>query len=254
MLTAEAIQQWKLGYLKQHKDSPAREHRAINTVNAHIRNVRSLFTPKALAFAGKRLALPEPLPISGVKLETRRATTRYSSRIDSAALLRAAKIELGGVQERREQFKIFCLALLCGLRKREIDTLLWRSVDLEKGVLRIERTEYFQPKSEDSAAEIDVAPDLVNILCGFQTGNKGQFVIESVSPPRLSYQPDKLSCGARISGPLCVADRQRFVRPKKAPRVAQGMWGRDRQQHGNFCRIPCAPAFGHSHHLPVLRG
>ncbi len=184
LLTAEAIQQWKFEYLKRHKDSPAREHRAVNTVNAHLRNARSLFSSKALAFAGKRLALPERLPFSGVKLESRRATTRYSSRTDPVALLLAAKTELGEAPECREQFKIFCLALLCGLRKREIDTLLWRSVDLEKGVIRIERTEYFQPKSEDSAAEVDVAPELVALLRGFRGEAKGEFVIESQNPPR----------------------------------------------------------------------
>ena len=184
LLTADAIQQWKLDYLKQHKDSPADEHRAVNTLNAHVRNARSLFTSKALTFACKRLALPNPLPFSGVKLESRRATTRYSSRIDPGALLVAAKTELSDVPERQEQFKIFCLALLCGLRKREIDTLLWRSVDFAKGVIRIERTEYFQPKSEDSAAEVDIAPEFVEILRGFQEEATGEFVIESPNPPR----------------------------------------------------------------------
>jgi len=69
-----------------------------------------------------------------VKLERRRTTTRYSSRIDPTALIKDAQKELGETPERREQFKIFCLALLCGLRKREIDTLLWSSVDFEKQV------------------------------------------------------------------------------------------------------------------------
>jgi len=86
--------------------------------------------------------------------------------------------------ERREQFKIFCLALLCGLRKREIDTLLWRSVDFDKAVIRIERTEYFQPKSEDSAAEVDMAPQFVEIMRQFHAHAKGEFVIESPNPPR----------------------------------------------------------------------
>jgi integrase len=158
-------------------------------VNAHLRNARSLFSVKALAFAGKRLALPDPPPFSGVKLEGRRATTRYSSRIDPAALLLAAKTELYQKPDRHEQFKIFCLALLCGLRKREIDTLLWQSVDLEKSVIRIERTEYFQPKSEESAAEVDVAPELVTLLRKFKKTAEGEFVIQSRNPPR--YQTSR---------------------------------------------------------------
>jgi integrase len=183
-LTAEAINDWKLNYINRSKTSPAIHNRAINTVNAHIRNARSLFTPKALAFAGGRLALPAPPPFFGVKLEGRRAKSRYSSRIDPTALLLAAKTELSEVLEKQEQFKIFCLALLCGLRKREIDTLLWSSVDLENGIIRIERTEYFQPKTEDSAAEVDVAPELVEILRCFKKDATGKFVIESKNPPR----------------------------------------------------------------------
>ena len=184
MLTVDAIQKWKLDYINESKDSPAKHSRAINTVNAHISNARSLFTPKALDLARKRLALPEPLPFAGVKLESRLATTRYSSRIDPSALIVAAKTDLGDVPERREQFKIFCLALLCGLRKREIDTLLWKSVDFKKAVIRIEQTEYFQPKSKESAAEVDLSPELLEIFKEFKTTAKGEFVIQSPHPPR----------------------------------------------------------------------
>ncbi len=91
VFTAEAIQRWKLQYINAHKDSPEAQSRAVNTVNAHIRNARSLFTAKALEFAKARLALPNPLPFASVKLERRRATTRYSSRIDPEALIRDAK-------------------------------------------------------------------------------------------------------------------------------------------------------------------
>ncbi len=184
LLTAEFVQQWKLRYIGRHKNSPEEHGRAVNTVNAHIRNARSLFTPKALEFAAKRLALPDPLPFAEVKLERKRGTTRYTSRIDPITLVRAAKEELGDDSGRQEQFKIFCLALLCGLRKREIDTLLWRSVDLDRGVIRIERTEYFQPKSEESAGAVDLAPELVEMLRAWKSDGDGEFVIGSPNPPR----------------------------------------------------------------------
>ncbi len=184
LLTPEAVQKWKLGYLKQRRASPEDEHRAVNTVNANVRNARALFSSKALQYASTRLDLPDPLPFSGVRMESRKSSTRYSSRIDARVLLMAAKAELMDVPANREQFKIFCLALLCGLRKREIDTLLWRSVDFDKQVIRIERTEYFQPKSEESVAEVDLAPELAGILKGFSGDASGEFVIESPNPPR----------------------------------------------------------------------
>ena len=183
-LTDDAIHQWKLSYLRPHQGSPAALGRAINSVNAHIRNARSLFTPKALERARTKLTLPDPLPFSKVKLEKRRIATRYKSRIDAEALLRAAKTELYEVPCRSEVFKMFCLGLLCGMRKREIDTLLWTSVDFEKGVIRIEETKYFRPKSEESGAEIDLAPELVTILKEYQKKATGEFVIESENEPR----------------------------------------------------------------------
>lgn len=173
-----------VSYIRERQGSPENENRAINTVNAHIRNARSLFTEKALLSAGRRLDLPEPKPFSGVKLAGRKTATRYSSRIDAEKLLKAAREELFGAPERQEQFKIFCLALLCGFRKREIDSLLWRSVDFAKAVIRIERTEYFEPKSEDSAAEVDMAPELSEVFQEFKTRSTGDFVIESKNPPR----------------------------------------------------------------------
>jgi integrase len=130
VFTTEAVQEWKLQYINAHKDCPEAHSRAVNTVNAHIRNARSLFTEKALEFAKERLAL------------------------------------------------------LCGLRKREIDTLMWSSVDFEKQVIRIERTRYFQPKSEESATEVDLASELVAIFRVYRESAKSEFVIESENAPR----------------------------------------------------------------------
>jgi len=70
------------------------------------------------------------------------------------------------------------------LRKREIDTLLWTSVDFTKAVIRIERTKYFQPKSEDSAGEVDLSLELVAILENCHQKKTGEFVVESGNLPR----------------------------------------------------------------------
>lgn len=183
LLTEDAIQQWKLDYIKSRESSPDARYRALSTVNAHIRNARSLFTPEALKLARVRLALPDPLPFAGVALERGGRTPKYQSRIDARALIKEASLELGADRKRLEQYKIFCLGLLCGLRKREIDSLLWRSVDFEKAVIRIERTEYFQPKTDDSVAEVDIAAELAALLRDWKKKTKGEFVIESKNQP-----------------------------------------------------------------------
>ena len=56
--------------------------------------------------------------------------------------------------------------------------------DLGKSVLRIERTRYFQPKSEESAGEVDLAPELVGLLQAWRQSTAGEFVVNSANQPR----------------------------------------------------------------------
>lgn len=215
-LTADRIQKWKLDYLKAVGNAPDARRRAINSVNSNLRNARALFSAKALQHAKSNLLLPDPLPFNGIKLESP-PTTRYISRIDAREILGDAKVALDPTikmasgpslrvcgrfaalsrQADRlspEQFKIIVLCLLCGLRKREADTLLWRQVDFKKGVLKIETTEYFQPKTEDSHAAIDLDEDLVALMRGWKTGATGEFVIESRNSPRYDIHRANYRC------------------------------------------------------------
>lgn len=178
VLSAAAVQRWKLEYIARAGNAPDARRRAENSAASLIRCARALFSEKAREFAAKELILPDPLPFAGVKLP-KKGNTAYQSRIDAGTLIANARAELTG-----EPFKIFTLGLLCGLRKREIDLLIWSQVDFKKGVIRIERTEYFQPKSEDSAGEVDLDPETVALLRGWKANATGPFVIESSRPPR----------------------------------------------------------------------
>lgn len=57
LLTAEAIEQGKLRHIGRHKDSPEEHGRAVNTVNAQIRNARSLFTSKGAVVCGQTFGI-----------------------------------------------------------------------------------------------------------------------------------------------------------------------------------------------------
>jgi integrase len=192
-VTPDRIQQWRLGYLAKAGNAPDARRRATNSLNAHLRNARALFSPKALAFVKDTLVLPDPLPFAGIKPESR-PSTRYISRIDARSILRDAKNELASEPSRMEQFKILCLCLMCGLRKREADALLWRQVDFSKGCITIQTTEYFQPKSEDSHAAIDLEPELLGLLRGWKASSKGEFVIQSPNPPRYHTHRTNYRC------------------------------------------------------------
>ena len=214
-LTPDRIQKWKLDYIKAAGSAPDARRRATNSVNAHLRNARSLFSDKALEFVKDKLTLPDPLPFNRIKLEST-PTSRYVSRIDARDILAAAMAALDSslppapaparikgrfsVPARDpeklspEQFKILVLSLLCGLRKREADTLLWRQVDFKKGVLKIETTEYFQPKTEDSHAALDLDENLLSLLRGWKAKATGEFVIESPNPPRYDVHRANYRC------------------------------------------------------------
>ena len=186
-LTPSAIQKWKVAYIDAAGSAPDARRRAENTVASVLRNARSLFSDKALEHARNNLALPSPMPFAGVQLPKKGHTT-YKSKINAGDLIESAQAELAG-----EPLKIFYLGLLCGLRKREIDLLTWAQVDFGKGVVRIERTEYFQPKSEDSSGEIDLDTELLALLRGWNAQASGAFVIESTRKPkhetsRVSYR------------------------------------------------------------------
>jgi integrase len=173
VLTPAAIQKWRVAYVAAAGDAPDARRSAETTMASIIRNARVLFGERALEHAKQELTLPEPLPFAGVKLP-KKQSTRYKSRIDAGELISAARSELTG-----EPLKIFALAMGYGLRKREIDLLKWCQVDFSKRVLRVEATDVFEAKSEDSNGEVDLDDEMLTLLQGWRAGTKGEFVIHS---------------------------------------------------------------------------
>ena len=137
------MQRWKLDYLRGREGDPLEERKARVTVNSILRCAKSLFSERVLRFV--ELELPDPLPFEGVEFERVKAP-RYRSEIDPKELTQAAFEELGDLEP--EQLKIFLLALGVGLRRKEIDTLTWQQLDLERSIIRIETNEHASLKSD----------------------------------------------------------------------------------------------------------
>jgi len=190
ILTGEAVQKWKLAYLAEHGSNPVKLQRAKHTVNSMIRSARSLFSERKdrLKHLRSNLMLPDPLPFQGVSLEEE-SSQKYVSKVDVRQLVAAAKRDLASDPAHREQFKVFCLGLLAGLRKREIDTLLWDQVKFDLGQIHIERTEFFEAKSKDSEAAVDCDEELLALLRGWAAQARGRFVIETKRKPRYHNAP-----------------------------------------------------------------
>ena len=104
---------------------------------------------------------------------------RYQSSFDVESLIRAAQKELP-----QEQFKIFLLAIMAGLRRNEIDKLEWRAFDRDKGVISIRATSHFTPKNEDSTGDVEVDLEVMELFRGYSARRASDFVIESMVPVR----------------------------------------------------------------------
>jgi integrase len=185
---------WKNKRLREAEGDPLVKRRAVVTVNSLIRNAKALLGKKILPFLEQRLVIPRPLPFDGVGFE-KSPSMRYVSKMDAYAILARAKEEIADSD--REAFKVLLLALVCGLRRSEIDHLLWRAFDFSRSLLRIENSEHHQLKSEDSAGEIDLDLGTAALFKGYRACNpKSLFVIESPNPSRSTSASRCYRCNA----------------------------------------------------------
>ena len=191
------VQRWKKKKLEEAGNDPSRQRATKNTLNGVIRNAKALFGKKVLPYVSEQLVVPDPHPLKEVKLFPRQSM-RYFSKIDAAAIIKLAENELAApikdcetereASNRHEQFKILLLALFAGLRFNEIDKLIWRQVDFDRAVIKIETTEYFRPKTEEASGEIPVDPELVEKLRGWRAASSSEFVIEAGRKARPNAQ------------------------------------------------------------------
>src|SRR6266513_927273 len=141
-----------------------------------MRQAESLFSPDLLAYV--KLHKPDKLPFDCVPFYERESQ-RYRSNVDIEGLIQAAVRELP-----QEQLNIFLLATMAGLRRNEIDKLQWSAFRWNDGVIRIEETEHFAPKSSDGAGDVPIDKELLAMFRGWHAKAAGAFVIEADAEPR----------------------------------------------------------------------
>jgi hypothetical protein len=184
-LSAEAIEAWRTDFIKAGSVNPVREKSARVSANSFIGRARSLFGAEVISRVRDFVELPSPLPFAGVKVE-KVHVPRYRGGFAIEPLAEAALGELPP-----EQLKIFLLAAMAGLRRNEIDKLPWTAFCWDEGVIRIQATEFYRPKSRESEGYIPVDPELLEIFRGYHAKAKSGFVIESDSEPdpAAPYEP-----------------------------------------------------------------
>jgi hypothetical protein len=179
-ITRQKTDAWRIEFIRRKATDPLREKSTRISVSSFILRARSLFSAETVARIRDIVEIPEPLPFSGIKAETVRVS-RYRSTFDLAELLESAREELA--LQHPEQYKIFLLGALSGLRRSEIDVLPWTAFRFDEGVIRIETTEHYRPKSHNSEGDVRVDPELLEVFRGYHARAKDEFVIESDSAP-----------------------------------------------------------------------
>lgn len=178
-ITPAKVQEWKQLRLHEHERDALQQRRDVVTVASSIRNAKALFRKDLLAHVSACVNLPQLLPFDGISPD-RPKPARYQSRIDAATILKKAAKELA--VEKPESYKILLLSLICGLRASEIDHLLWDKFDFTNGLLHVEDTSYHRLKSENSAGDLDLDTQTINVFREFSKNTTSIFVIESDSP------------------------------------------------------------------------
>jgi integrase len=178
VITDDKVEAWRASYIKRKAVNPLAEKSARITASSLVIRSKALFHAETMARVRDVVEIPNPIPFATVKAESV-PPPRYRSTFDIVALVESAKEELATAKP--ELFKIFLLAAMAGLRRHEIDLLQWRAFLFEEGVIRIETTEHFKPKSSASEGDIHVDKELLDIFRGFRARAKSDsdFVIES---------------------------------------------------------------------------
>jgi integrase len=190
-LTAEMIEAWRADFIKAGSVNPVKERSARVSANSFIGRARSLFGAEVIARVRDVVEVPSPVPFTGIKVEKVRVP-RYRSNFDVASLLEAARQELA--TEKPEEFKALLLAAMAGLRRNEIDKLEWNAFHFEEGVIRIEATKHFRPKSRESENDVMIDAELIALFSCFYVQRKSDFVIESESEPDPSAPFERYRC------------------------------------------------------------
>ncbi len=192
-LTPEGVERWKRRYLGKAAGDPVKLARTRTSLNTIIRQCRALFCRHVLKHLD--LELPQTTLDAFSEIDYERSPdTRYRGlgKTSPELLLIAAEREL--CDQKPELYTVFLLALLAGLRRREIDTLTWQQVDLINRQIRIEPNQYYQPKSERSCGNVPLEEPLGELLRSLMARANGEFVVASYVQPQPSkrYRCDPL--------------------------------------------------------------
>jgi hypothetical protein len=180
-ITQGVIERWKNQTFKCRMDASSGEDAsASTTINSILRSAKSLFSKKILRSIGLGKKIISPfLDVSFLPEESHRYTTLF----DAKELIMKAKKELE--PKSKNAHMTILLAIGVGLRRNEIDKLLWEQINFERMTISIYRT----PGSNESSSEVALEPFIASELLLLKKSTNGGFVLLSKTQarPNVSY-------------------------------------------------------------------
>ncbi|MDR2341328.1 MAG: site-specific integrase [Puniceicoccales bacterium] len=189
-VTHDKIEEWKNNYLKiRMKENPSKRDSAVATINSTLGGAKNLFSKKNLKALG--LASGITNPFVGIEF-FEEASHRYVTKFSAKDILQDAQENLKPAN--KNAYIAFLLGLGAGLRKNEIDKLLWEQVDYSDGFLVIRNTPYIRPKTKESSSDIKLAQFIIKELECHRAETDGIFVLPSKIVPRLNVKYRHYRC------------------------------------------------------------
>jgi len=176
-VTPTRIEEWSKRYVRSADDNPGRQGSVTRSCNSYLRCARALFSKKWIEKV--KVRLPEKLPFHGVVIKKARPP-KYSSEINSAKLLQAARRDLA-VQD-PEAYKVFLLGFGAGLRKGEIDALECGHFNFDNGAVSVKATEFHAVKTEGSEAVVQLDRVLTEELKRLAPVNSKFYIVAKGRP------------------------------------------------------------------------
>jgi integrase len=147
--------------------------RVMGNISIKLRNARNLFSKNARTAIDLKI---DSSPFDGVEIKTPKSK-KYSSSINITQLLRESK------SLPRNQRIAVALAACAGLRRSEIDSLLWSQVELGTDPsINVRNTWAYQIKSDSSERTIPLSADVAEFLAEQRSAGDDGFVLNGNTP------------------------------------------------------------------------
>ena len=182
-ITGAAVNEWMNSFVTERTEEDFTKQRSSQiSANSFLTCCRSVFGKKVIGALRERLELPESIPFDEAT-KFKIGKKKYESDVNIEKLISKAYRELRGIDQ-DQQWLIFLLSVGAGLRRGEVDVLIWDQIDFKENVIDLKGTKYFKPKG--TLGDVSIDPEMANAIAKYKKNSDSEFVIQSDIAPRFS--------------------------------------------------------------------